>query len=450
VTTVASFDLITFYYNTLITTITTPTLKFIKTKSESILKKYFTKAYYKESDGKLKRVGKVFKTIGAGIAYPTVRTFEVLYKKVGIRGARLMGWKDKSIKETAMKEHHRNLKIETLYSVFDYNKKLVDEFVDGKGKEFLASEAGKKQVGESDAIYKQRFEKELKEKINEANKYNTKRTEPEERMALALKEIKKSAINQVKKEQKEILKISLDDNELGRAEASAQIRSTQSTESKEYKKILEAEKKRIKIEKANVKLNENAQKLKKLEDLKGGETVFERLAKIDYSFDTDILKEFINSQDNRKLLNMKIESMQEDEKKKLINFIDLNSMNGSRPKDIAWKIKENNSFFNKFQELDIVKQSKDNNLDEKKVHFKDQKDLAKDILNDEIGEKIGIIAQGVYNANIQAEDARVVEEAAKAAAAVKAKAEADAKAAAAAAAAAAAPPPPPAGGADGT
>lgn len=63
--------------------------------------------------------------MGAGIAYPVVRTGEVLYKKLVIRGARLIGLREKSIKETVMKEHHRNLKIETLYAVFDDNKNLL-------------------------------------------------------------------------------------------------------------------------------------------------------------------------------------------------------------------------------------------------------------------------------------------------------------------------------------
>ena len=387
---------------------TDKTEKFVKTKSESILKKYFTKAYYKESDGKLKRVGKVFKTIGAGIAYPAVRTLEVLYKKVGIRGARLIGLKEKSRKETAMKEHHRNLKIETLYSVFDYNKKLVDEFVDEKSKEFLASEAVKKQAGESDDDYKKRFEETLKEKINEANKDNTKRTEPEERMALALKEIKKSAINQVKKEQKEILKgVRVDINEL----------------THEFNKAILQ---KLKIEKANEKLQEIAGKLKNLQDSKE-DMVIERLAKIDYMFGTKLIEKFANQdKDNLALLNKKIESLSDEYKDKLKNLLDLELRTLGNSNLIVWKFEENQDKLKNIRGKIVIEPlNKDGS--QGGTNFKDQKEQAKNILNYHIDKKIEAIAQEVYDANIQAENARVAEEAAKAAAA--------------------APPPPPAGGA---
>ena len=415
--------------------------RFVKTRSESVLKKYFTGTYHtkKKGDSNLKVAGKVAKTVGAVIAYPVVRPIETLYKKVLVRGARLIGLKEKSKTDMAMKEHHRNLKIETLYSVFDENKKLVKDFIDEKKNELLISGNVKKEVGESDDDYKKRFEGELKKKINEDNKYNTKRTEPEERMALALKEIKKSAINQVKKDLDEILKIKLEEHELNIAKQNAQGRLPRNTEDPKYKEILESEIKRMKIVKGNVKLQEIAKKLKNLEDAKEGETVFERLAKIECMFGTKLIEEFTNQdKDNLALLNKKIESLSD--KEKLKDFLKHNLSTLSNDYEmIAWKFEENKNKLTIRGEIVINPVHKDK--PPIGANFKDQKDLAKNILNDEIDKKIeSVVAQFVSGANIEAEKARVAEESAKAAAAIKAKADADAKVAPPAAPDAAPPP----------
>ena len=422
---------------------------FVKTRSESVLKKYFTGTYHtkKADDSNLKVAGKVAKTVGAVIVYPVVRPIEALYKKVLVRGARLIGLKEKSKTDMAIREHHRNLKIETLYSVFDENKNLVNGFIDKKKEELLFSGIVKKEAGESDDTYKQKFEEALKKKINEDNKYNTKRTEPEEKMALALKEIKKSAINQVEKEQKEILKeVKVDISELTEALRIAKKQEFDRTKKtrwtpEEDTKLRNAEKQKLKIKKANEKLQEIAKKLKNIDDLKKGETVFERLAKIDYMFGNKLIEKFANKdegKDNLALLNKKIESLSNDDKNKLKQFLEFNLTTLSNDhENIAWQFEENQNKLIKIQPIVINSTHFDA---PSKANFKDQKELAKNILNDEIDKKIEAVAQDVSDLNIRVEKARVAE------AAAKAKDEADAKVAAAAAAAAApSPPPPPAG-----
>ena len=426
--------------------------KFVKTKRESILKPFFSSEYVKKEDTTKKKIGKAFIVAGAGIAYPVVRTVEVAVN-LGIGGLRFFGLKEKSKTNIAMKEHHRNLKIETLYSVFDNNKTLVDKFVDEKGKELLASEVGKKQAGESDDDYKKRFEKELKEKINEANKYNTKRTEPEERMALALKEIKKSAINQVKKEQKEILKgvrVNINEltQELNKAKAlKLQVTKQKNLTTKETKKLRKAIFQKLKIKKGNEKLQEIARKLKNLEESKE-DMVIERLCKIDYMFGTKLIEKFANQdKDNLALLNKKIESLSDEHKDKLKKLLDLELTTLDSSNLIVWKFEENQDKL-KIIRGKILIEPLNKDGSQGGTNFKDQKEQAKNILNYHIDKEIGTIAQGVSDANIQAENARVAEAAAKAVAAAKAKDEAAAKAAAAAAPPPP-PPPPPAGGAGG-
>jgi hypothetical protein len=299
----------------------------------------------------------------------------------------------------------------------------------------------------------------LKKKINEDNKYNTKRTEPEEKMALALKEIKKSTINQVKKEQDKILKeVNISYTELNYAFNEAKKLKLEETKKRnltktEGKKLLKDVMQKLKIRKGNEKLQEIAQKLKNLEESKE-DMVIERLAKIEYMFGAKLIETFANQdKDNLALLNKKIESLSDEDKNKLKGFIEGSN---SELSSVFWKFEENQSKF-KITEIQISPVNKD--TPPSGANFKDQKELAKNILDYQIDKKIEAVVQDVSIANIQAENARVAEEAAKAAeaaaaktkaeevaAAAKAKDDAAAKAAAAAAAAPPPPPPPPAGG----
>lgn len=163
-------------------------------------------------------------------------------------------------------------------------------------------------------------------------------------------------------------------------------------------------------------------------------------------FGSKLIEKFANKdegKDNLALLNKKIESLSNDDKNKLKQFLEFNLTTLSNDhENIAWQFEENQNKLIKIQPIVINSTHFDA---PSKANFKDQKDLAKDILNDEIDKKIGTIAQEVSNASINAENARVAEAAATVAAAAKAKAEEDAKAKAASAVVS----PPPDGGSGG-
>ena len=357
--------------------LTDGTTKLVNINQEKILGKYFKSDYIKKDDKNTTKVGKGLKIAGAGLAYPVIRPFEILGRRV------YQYFNPKNNNE--MKQWHKNAKLEVIRSVFDENKNLVDQFVSEKRSEFLKSEIAKKKDEESDQDYKDRLKKELSKKIQEENKYNTKRTEPEERMALALKEIKNSAINDVKKDQNQILQdIKINNDELtNKFNIEKEKRRLTPKEKKELLKKAERD---LKIEKGNEELQKIAQKLKNLEDIKEGETVFERLAKIDYMYGTKLIEIFAGVKDNLVLLNTKIESL--DKENKLKDFLNNNNMDLTT---IFWQFEENQDKL-KIREIVI------NQVNKGKVpslaHFDDQKELSKNILNYEIDKKIDDIADG--------------------------------------------------------
>jgi hypothetical protein len=357
--------------------LTDGTTKLVNINQEKILGKYFKSDYIKKDDKNTTKVGKGLKIAGAGLAYPVIRPFEIVGRRV------YQYFNPKNNNE--MKQWHKNAKLEVIRSVFDENKNLVDQFVSEKRSEFLKSEIAKKKDEESDQDYKDRLKKELSKKIQEENKYNTKRTEPEERMALALKEIKNSAINDVKKDQNQILQdIKINNDELtNKFNIEKEKRRLTPKEKKELLKKAERD---LKIEKGNEELQKIAQKLKNLEDIKEGETVFERLAKIDYMYGTKLIEIFAGVKDNLVLLNTKIESL--DKENKLKDFLNNNNMDLTT---IFWQFEENQDKL-KIREIVI------NQVNKGKVpslaHFDDQKELSKNILNYEIDKKIDDIADG--------------------------------------------------------
>jgi len=123
--------------------------KLVNINQEKILGKFFKSDYIKKDDKIIKKVGKVFKIAGAGLAYPVIRPFEIVGRRV------YQYFNPKNNNE--MKQWHKNAKLEVIRSVFDENKNLVDQFVSEKGSELLKSEKAKKQDGESDKDYAERL-----------------------------------------------------------------------------------------------------------------------------------------------------------------------------------------------------------------------------------------------------------------------------------------------------
>ncbi len=159
-------------------------------------------------------------------------------------------------------------------------------------------------------------------------------------------------------------------------------------------------------------------------------------------FGTKLIEKFANQdKDNLALLNKKIESLSDEDKNKLKKLLDLELTT-----IIVWKFEENHDRL-KITRGAIVIEPINKDGSQGGANFKDQKELAKNILDYQIDKKVEAVAQDVSDHNIQAEKARAD---AEAAAAAKAKDDAAAKAAAAAKAKDdAAAPPPPAGGAGG-
>ena len=319
--------------------------KLVKIDQEKILGKYFRSDYIKSEDSILKSVGKGFKIFGAGVIYPAFRPVEILLRRTN----QLIN--PEGVKQ--MKKLHKDSKLEALRSVFDDNKKLVDDFVNKKTQEYLISPMAQKKNGETDQAHQERVENELKEKIKEANKYNIQRTETEERMALALKELKKSAVGEVKKEMKK---------------AKEEVNKDKTKTSNE------------KLDDLKSRYNEIGNKLHNLDNSKE-ETVFERLAKIDYFYGTNLISE---SKDN---LNKKIESLSDEEKIKLEDSLKnklLIDQNKSAKIDHNWKfeVKKGNLWG---ESLEI---SPDANNKSSNQFFDEQKNLAREIIDHEIDEKI--------------------------------------------------------------